>query len=171
MQRRNSLILAAALAAAGAGAASAEAALEGVHWQTGRADGARVVWQDAKSVSSHAPKLDARVRARLVIKNDGAKNDEGLLLRYAAIARVSSGAGTAAAWAVPFVVDEKHVPKVAAGKMIDVPIDLGPALDLYLKRLARSGWWLDRIKVQVMLEPREGAKALQLVEDVVEIKP
>jgi hypothetical protein len=173
MKRLKILVAAAALAAAAAGAASAEIALEGVHWQVGRVEGARVTaWQDVKVLLDGPPRLDNRLRARLVLKNRGMKEEDGLLLRYSLTARVApaEGAEMDGSWAIPFTVDEKRVPKVGADKMLEVPLDAGPALDLYLRRLARSGWWPDRIKIQVMLEPRAGIKTIEIVEDVLEVR-
>ncbi len=173
MRRRlENIVLAAALAAAGATPASAEIVLEGVHWQAGRVEGGRVVaWQDVKVVTDGPPKLHDRLRARLVVKNRGAKAEETLLLRYSMTARVapSTGAPTEGSWAIPFVVEERRVPKVGADKTIEVPLDTGVALDLYLRRLARAGWWPDRVKLQVMLEPHPGSTAIQTVEDTLEV--
>ena len=171
MPRVKNLLLAAALAAAGAGPARAELELESVHWQAGHVESGRVTsWRDVKTLAE-APKPADRMRARLVLKNDGPQNEEGLLLRYSLTARVLPGVGGAAAgsWAVPFIVDEKRVPKVGAEKTIDVPLDSGAALDLYLRRVARAGWRTDGLKIQVMLEPHLGSRTLQIVEDVLEV--
>jgi hypothetical protein len=73
-------------------------------------------------------------------------------------------------WAVPFFVDEKRVPKIAANKMIEVPLETGAALKVYLRRLSRSGWWPDRIKIQVMLEPHPGASVIQTTEDIFSVE-
>jgi hypothetical protein len=172
MFRLEALILAAALAAAGAGQAAAEIVLEGVHWQVGRVEQGRVAaWQDVKVLVDGPPKLDNRLRARAVLKNGGAKADEGILIRYSMTARVTSDTGVPAdgVWAIPFDVEERRVPKVAAGKMIEVPLETGAALDSYLRRLARAGWWPDRVKIQVMIEPHAGSTFLQTVEDVLEV--
>ena len=172
MLRLRVLALAAVLAAARAGGASAEIVLEGVHWQAGRAEAGRVAaWQDVKVLVDGPPKLDNRLRARVVLKNRGAKADEGILIRYSMTARVAPASGAAAegAWAIPFVVEERRVPRVAADKMIEVPLETGAALGLYARRLARAGWWLDRVKLQVMIEPHPGSAVLQTVEDSLEI--
>jgi hypothetical protein len=172
MTRLKTIVLAAALAAAGAASASAEILLEGVHWQVGRVEGGRVTaWSDLKVLVDGPPKLDNRLRARLVIKNSGTHAEEGLLIRYSMTARVapasSSGEGS---WAIPFVVEERRVPKIGPNQMIEVPLEAGAALDLYVRRVSRAGWWPDRVKLQVMLEPHAGSSTLQIVEDVVEIK-
>jgi hypothetical protein len=172
MKRWKTLAVAAALAAATAGAASAEIVLEGVYWQVGRAAAGRVAsWQNATVLQDGPPKLDNRLRARLVLKNAGPV-EEGLLVRYSFSARVAPARGAAGegSWAVPFHVDERRVPKIGADKTLEVPLDASPALDLYLNRLGRAGWWADRIKIQVMLEPRTGSKAISVVEAVLEVK-
>lgn len=167
------ILLAAAVAAAGT-AASAEVVLEGVHWQVARVEQGRVAaWQDVKVLQDGPPKLDNRLRARLVLKNRGDKPEEGLLIRYAMTARLdgpADGPGAAGVWAIPFDVEERRVPKVAAGKMIEVPLDVNAALDLYLRRLARTGWWPDRVRLQAMVDPHQGGANLQTVEDVIEVQ-
>jgi hypothetical protein len=171
MQRLKVLLLAAALTAAGAVSASAELELESVHWQVGRVEGGRATsWRDVKTLAD-APKPADRMRARLVLKNYGPRSEEGLLLRYSLTARVIPGDGGPAegSWAVPFGVDAKRVPKVGAEKTIEVSLDAGAQIDLYLRRLARAGWRPDRIKIQVMLEPHHESKTLQIVEAVLEV--
>lgn len=167
--RVRAVVLAAALAAA-AGRASAELAFDGVRWQAGRVEHGRVAaWQDVKVVSEAPPKLTDRLRAHLFLKNRGAHAVEGVLIRFSMTARVSpGGAAAAGTWAIPFAVDEKRVPFVAPGKTVEVVLDSSPALDLYLRRLARAGWWPDRLRMQVMLEPHAGSASLQTAEDVVE---
>ncbi|MFI5345463.1 MAG: hypothetical protein ACHQ51_03725 [Elusimicrobiota bacterium] len=172
MNGLKSLLLAAAFAAAGAGAASAEIVLEGVHWQVGRVEGGRVAgWSDIKILVDGPPKLDNRLRARLVIKNSGTQAEEGLLIRYSMTARVApTTASSEGSWAIPFVVEERRVPKIGPNQVIEVPLETGAALDLYVRRVARAGWWPDRVKLQVMLEPHAGSPALQIVEDMMEVK-
>ena len=149
--------------------ASAEVVLQSVHWQIGRLEAGRVAsWQDVRTLPD-AFKPGDRLRARLSLRNDGEKTEEGLLLRFSVVARVRPEGGAEGAWAVPFDVDEKRVPKVAAGKVLDVPLDAAPAVELYVRRAARAGWIPDRLKISVMLEPHRGCKTLQLVEDTLEV--
>ena len=172
MKRLSSVVLAAALAAAGAAKASAEIVLEGVHWQVARMERGRVAgWQDVRVLRDGPPKLDNRLRARLVLSNRSAQPDETLLLRYSMTARVAPAAAAAGegSWAIPFAVDERRVAKVGPGKMIEVPLEVGPALELYLRRLARAGWWPDRVKLQVMLEPRPGCTTIPTAEETLEV--
>ena len=55
------------------------------------------------------------------------------------------------------------------GKKIEVMIDASAAIDLFLRRMSRDGWRPDRLKIQVMLEPRRETKNLQVLEDVLEV--
>lgn len=153
--------------------AEAGIVLEGVHWQAGPAETVRAgAWRDVKVLRNNPPRLESGLRARLVLSNDGPTPEEGLLIRYSMTARVSpiAGAPAAGAWAIPFVVDEKRVPVVAPDSMIDVVLETGTALRLYVRRLARAGWWPDQVKLQVMLEPRPGEDGLQAVEGGLDIQ-
>lgn len=172
MTVRRILSLASVLALAAGASASAEVVLEGVHWQIGRVEGGRVVsWQDSKVLKDAPPKLDNRVRARLVIRNQGDKPEETLLIRYSMTARVSpDGAPADGSWSIPFIVDERRVAKIAPNQTIELPLNTGAALDLYVRRLARAGWWLDRLKLQVMMEPHPGSLVLRTVEDIIEVR-
>ncbi|MDE2237285.1 MAG: hypothetical protein KGK30_05300, partial [Elusimicrobia bacterium] len=83
----------------------------------------------------------------------------------------SSGAApTDGSWAIPFFVDERRVPRIGASRVLEVPLQAGSALQIYLSRLARSGWWPDRVRIQVMLDPRPGSASIQTVEDILEVQ-
>jgi hypothetical protein len=168
------LVLAAALCAAAAGRASAEPVLDGVSWQAARVERGRVAaWQDVKVVSNPPPKLVNRLRVRVLLKNRGPKPVEGILLRFGMTARLTPTAGTGAssegAWAIPFAIGEKRVPFVGPNKTVEVSLDPGDDLVIYLRRVARAGWWPDRLKMQVMLDLHPGATSIQTSEDVVEL--
>lgn len=170
MKRRVISVLAfAVLAAADAGA---ELSIEGLTWQRARVERGRVVaWEDAASLTDAPPKLEARLRARLTLKNRGPKAAEGVLIRYSMTGRIKAVGGEApdGTWGVPFAVDERRVPKVGANKIQDVFLTLSPGLELYLGKLARAGWWPDRVKLQAMVEPHKGATATRTVESVLEV--
>jgi len=166
------LVLAAAVAAAGAGRASAELSLDGVQWQAARVERGRVAaWQDVKVVANAPPKILNRLRVHLLLKNRGAKPVEGVLLRFAMTARLSpmEGAPTEGSWAIPFAIGEKRVPYVGANKTVEVTLDPGDDLVIYLRRMVRAGWWPDRLKMQVMLDLHPGSASIQTGEDVLEI--
>ncbi|MBI4061948.1 MAG: hypothetical protein HY403_11000 [Elusimicrobia bacterium] len=169
MKRVLAVLAFAALAAARAGA---ELSLESVSWQRGRVEKSRVVaWEDAGRLFDGPPKIDARLRARLTLKNRGPEAAEGILLRYSMTGRVAPIAGDKpeGVWSIPFMVEEKRVPKVGSNMTKDVYLATSPALDLYLAKLARSGWWLDRVKLQVLIEPHRGAAAVQTLDSVLEV--
>lgn len=156
--------LAAALAAAGASAASAEAVLEGVHWQTGSAERGRPpAWRDVRSLKDGPPRLEGRLRARLVLRNTGAKDEDGLLVRFAVSNRLEGS------WTVPLMIGEKRVAKVGPERVVEVGLDPGPSLELHLRRLARAEKWPDALRIQAMLEPRAGVSGARVVEDVLEV--
>lgn len=169
MKRLISVLAFAAFAAAGA---RAELSIESVGWQRARMErGRAVAWEDLSGVVDGPPKLDVRLRARLTLKNRGPKAAEGILLRYSMTGRVAPIAVEKAegSWGVPFTVDEKRVPKVGPNKTQDVYLTTSPALELYLAKLARAGWWPDRVKLQVMIEPHPGATSVQSLESVLEV--
>ncbi len=169
LKRVLSVLAFAAFAAAGA---RAELFLESVSWQRGRVEKGRVAsWDDATRLVDAPPKLETRLRARLTLKNRGPKAAEGVLLRYSMIGRLLPLAGEApeGAWGVPFLVDEKRVPKVGPNKTLDVFLTTSPALELYLAKLSRAGWWADRVKLQVMIEPHPGALEVRSLDSVLEV--
>lgn len=148
--------LAAALAAAGAGPAAAELVLEAVGWQSGRPERPPrpTKFEDAASVALPA-KGAPRLRAKAVLKNRGPKSVEGILLRYVVTARLlplkaEDGEGS---WAVPLMVDERRVPKIGPNKILEVPLITAPLLEQYLRRVARQGFRVDRLRLQAMIEP------------------
>ncbi len=166
------LIAVLAFAAFTAAGARAELFLDSVSWQRARVEKPRVaVWEDVGQLLDGPPKLDTRLRARLTLKNRGPKAAEGILLRYSMIARLVPIAGAApeGSWGVPFMVDERRVPKVGPNKTLDVYLTTSPALELYLAKLARAGWWPDRVKLQVMIEPHQGDAAVQSLESILEV--
>lgn len=167
--KRAALVL--ALAAFGAAGARAELSLESVSWQRARVEKTRVVaWEDVGQVIDGPPKLDVRLRARLTLKNRGPQPAEGILLRYSMTGRIKiDGEAVDGAWAIPFMVDEKRVPKVGPNKTQDVYLTTSPALELYLAKLARAGWWADRLKLQVMIEPHAGAVEVKSLDSVLEV--
>jgi hypothetical protein len=169
LRRLVSVLAFAAFAAAGA---RAELLLDNISWQRGRVDKARVAaWEDVDRLVDGPPKLESRLRARLTLKNRGPVAAEGILLRYSMTGRVAPVAGGKpdGVWGIPFMVDEKRVPKVGPNKTLDVFLTTSPALELYLAKLGRAGWWADRVKLQVMVEPHQGAVEVRSLESVLEV--
>lgn len=163
----------AAILVAAAAPLHAEVSLESAGWQAAKVERSRVArFSDAASVTIFDERLESRLRGKAVLKNRGPKAAEGLLLRYAVTARLVKAAPTreaAGVWAVPFTIDERRVAKIAPNNVLEVPLSLLPGLELYVKRLARHGFRPDRLRLQVMIEPRDGAELPQMAESLLEV--
>ena len=155
----------AALLAAGAGTARAELSLEEAGWQSGRVEkpARPAVWTGAVKAKLD-PKKAPLLRGKVLLKNRGPVAAEGVLVRYTAAARL---AGT---WAIPFLIDERRVPKVGPNSLLEVPLVLSPKLDRYLSKLKRMGFKPDAFKLQAMIEPHAEA-GVRVVESSLEIEP
>lgn len=164
----------AAFAAAGAAPAFAELVLEGAGWQAGKPQRPPrpVLWADAPSAA--LPKRGpARLRAKAVLKNRGPKSVEGILLRYVVSARLITARADVpaeSAWALPFSVAERRVPKIGPNQVLEVPLTVTPALDDYLKRIKRQGMRANGLKVQVQIETHADG-AVMIEEAVLDVEP
>lgn len=137
--------------------ASAEPALGGVRWELlpAKRGGAA---ESITALQGAAPKLAARLRARLTLKNRGPKRVESLLLRYSLSAKVAPKDGAReAVWTVPFAIEEKRVALLKPNQVTEVALGPSAMLGLYFKKLQREGYKPVELKLQVMLEPRLGA--------------
>jgi hypothetical protein len=110
-----------------------------------------------KEVRLVGPKSDGKLRAKLTLANRGPNPVEAVLLRYSVTANLVSLTGELPpVWAVPFLVDERRIPKVGPNETKEVPLDLSVLLGLYLKRTYRSGFVPKELKIQIMVEPHRG---------------
>jgi len=106
--------------------------------------------------------IKLRPRAVLTLRNEGTRNETAVLLRYSFSARlkeiVAPGVvAKAGVWTVPFILEERRIPKIAAGALLKVPLQINRvALGAYLQRMYRSGFWPDVFRVRVLVEPRSG---------------
>lgn len=140
-------------------AASAELVLRGIVWQAPTPPGAKARGFSPieRWVQPAAAKLARRPRAVITVANRGPKAAEGAVLRYAVAARMAKVGeeGKEGTWTVPFYLASVRVPRVGANQTKEVPLkDL--VLDVFLKKSFRSGYWPDALKIQVMVEPRNG---------------
>lgn len=165
-------VLAAAVLAAGAGAARAEIELESSSWQSGRVEKPARPPKYADAAKLEAFARPPRLRGKAVLKNRGPKAAEGVLLRYTVAARLvpDRNAPAEAAWALPFLVDERRVPKVGPNQIQEVPLSVSPALENYLKRLTRQKFRANALKLSVMLEPGTGG-GVKIAESLLEVGP
>lgn len=91
---------------------------------------------------------------------------EGVLLRYSVAAKLEPKDGKAeSAWAVPYLLEERRVPKIKANAYVEIPLDAAVWTEAYFKKLSREGYRAVELKMQVMIEPRpghvEGIKVLE----------
>lgn len=144
---------------------------------------ADVKWQLAIQVKKHkrdyhdirrwlfppTDKAKIRVRATLYLINRSPKSESALLLKYAFGARLRRiGGDDPGIWTVPFHLDERRIPIIKGGerRKINLPINR-VALNAYLKRMYRAGYWPDSFKVHVMVEPRIGEGFADRIQEVV----
>lgn len=152
--------------------AGAVVELQALGWQSaargGPAKGRSV---DSLTLPVNA-KLDGRLAGRVRLLNRGPQAEEGILLRYTLEARVHPAEGGPSEWSLPFVLDTRRVPRIGPNKIVETRVDVTTMLALYLAKLKREGWWLDRLKLDVLLEPREDEpKRLQILSCELPVSP
>lgn len=152
-----------------ASSAHAEIKLRGVSWQFAKPGPGRR-FNDIQQLVLVGPKLKGKVRARLRIYNPDGKVEEGILVRYSLVAKLSQPGGTWRGWALPFFLDQRQIPRLKAGGVREIPLDPTVGIKLYLKKVARWGFQVDEIKIRVMLEPRRDEKnPIQILENTLRV--
>lgn len=129
-------------------------------------------YEDIAALRLEGGRLAGRVRARLSLLNRGPRSVEGILLRYGVAAKIAPG-GTDApgVWGVPFMIEERRVPKVGPNQIQEVSLETG-MLPIYLGRLSRAGYRPRELRLQVMIEPRRGETSpVRLLESVLPLAP
>ncbi|MBI5884007.1 MAG: hypothetical protein HZB91_12995 [Elusimicrobia bacterium] len=155
--------------------AQAEIRLEGVRWLASQGLTPARRFEEITVAPLYRGFLKGRVRARVKVRNASPGSAEGILLRYAMSARLlpmgaPASAAERAAWAVPFLVEEKRIPRIGAQQTIEANLELTTLLKLYAARLKRAGYRALELKLQVMVEPHLGEKGdIQLVESVIRV--
>ena len=141
----------------------AEAFIESMHWQLAKpANGQPLQYEDIEVFTAAPPRIEGKLRVRVTLKNRGPREADGILLMYCLTARLAPlNVQEQGVWAVPFVIEEKRVPKIGPNQKLDVFLDPSRSVDAplnhYLQRTQRAGFWPDQLKLQVMLQPRQGA--------------
>lgn len=100
----------------------------------------------------------AVLRAVLTVDNEGPRVESGVVIRFSISARVKRiGADGEGAWSVPFLLEERHVPRVARGRGVAVNLPVNRvALVGHLKKLRSAGLWPDALRIDALIEPRRG---------------
>ncbi len=153
-------------------AVRAQVRLEGVRWQLGAGRPPQRRFTDIGELKAAGSHLSGRLRARLTVANRGPKEVEGILLRYCLSARLSSAAGQEGVWSVPFLIEQKRVPRLGPHQSLETSLDSTELVRIYLKRVARSGFSPTEIKLQVMVEPHRGQTSpIQTFESTLPLRP
>ena len=156
-------------------AARAQAApdISKIEWQisSGRSNSGKAIYKPiAKWIQRPNGKSPGHMRIVATLTNKGPVVLSGNILRCAVSAHLVPADKSASLnnsftepgpleapglWALPFWLEERRVPKINPGQTLSATI---PHIDLrnYLKKLSRTGFWPDSLKVQLMLEPRIG---------------
>lgn len=146
----------AALSAWLPGPAAAEIRLHKIRWQL-RPPGAAQKYSDIESIKLSGTQSAGRLRARLTLDNRGPAPVEGVLLKYSLSARLVPQEGKhEGVWAVPFLLDEKRVPKIGPNQILEVSLVPAELVTLYLRKIHRAGFFPQDIRIQVMVEPHRG---------------
>lgn len=102
--------------------------------------------------------ISDKIRILVTLKNNSPKSSvEGIVLKYAISMHITKP-GTESnlgIWSVPFRVEESRISKIKPLKTHQVRI-IQTNLNEHLKKLKNTGFWVDMLKIQVMLEPRAG---------------
>lgn len=143
-----------------AGLSHAGPELSGVRWQfsQGLKPAMKPKFSDVQEIKIPVDgKMPCRLRAMAVLENKSAKNSDGIVVRVAVTARLVkvSAPEQPGVWDLPFWIDERRVAELKAGAKKEAAI---PNIDLqkYLKRLQKTGFWIDALKIQLAVEPRAG---------------
>jgi len=143
-----------------ASASFAEIQLSGVRWQfsPGLKPAMKPKFSDAQEIKIPADgKIAGRIRAMATLENKSGKSTDGIVVRVSISARLVKISEPAApgVWDLPFWIDERRVAELKSGEKKEAAI---PNIDLqkYLKRLQKTGFWVDALKIQLAVEPRAG---------------
>lgn len=143
--------------------AYAEIRLQKIQWQIAKRPGlaknktAQEPPGNIDTLKITGPRLDGKLRARLTLSNRGPKAAEGILLKYFLAGRLIPLAGQEpAVWAVPFLLDERRVPKVGPNQVQEITLEFSAFFDAYLKKIYSLGFVPEQLKLQIMVEPRRG---------------
>jgi len=148
----------------------AQVRINKIDWQVSRVEGkAKLPFEPILELKLEPyQKYLNKFRALVNIQNSSAKPIEGLVLRCALSLHIVKIADAADAgfWAVPFHVEELRVSRIRAGGVYDAKI-IHFVLNEQLKKLKNTGFWVDALKLQVMLDPRLADEPVSIMKEAV----
>ena len=113
-----------------------------------------------------------KLRAVVSVQNLSGKPAEGLVARCAlSLHLIKQGdPATAGFWAVPFRTEELRISLIQPGGVYQAKL-IHFVLNEQLKKLKNTGFWVDALKLQVMLDPRQGDEPARIMKEaVIDIK-
>lgn len=166
-------ILAFALLFAQAAPLAAQVEIIKIDWELSRLQGKnRTPYAPVKGLNASPDvKFTDYLRALVTLRNPASKAAEGLVLRYALSMRLlrKGNPPEKAFWGIPFYVEEVRVSKINPSSERQARV-IRFELQNQLNKLRNSGFEPSALKLEVMLNPRQGDEpAAILREAVIEI--
>jgi hypothetical protein len=147
---------------------NAQVQLTKIDWQMSRIEGKEKMPFATIQELKLAPyqKYPHQLRAVVTAQNASAKPAEGLVLRCALSLHIIKVADAADAgfWAVPFKVEEVRISRIPPGGIYEAKL-IHSALNEQLKKLRNTGFWADALKLQTMLDPKNGDEPVKIMKD------
>jgi hypothetical protein len=111
-------------------------------------------------------KYPHKFRAVVTVQNASAKPVEGLVLMCALSLHMVKVADAADSgfWAVPFRTEELRISRIKAGGVYEAKL-IHFVLNEQLKKLKNTGFWVDALKLQVMLDPKSGDDPAKIMKE------
>jgi hypothetical protein len=148
----------------------AQSQLDGINWQVSRVAGKTKLPFETIRELNLAPygKYPYKLRAVVAARNLSARPSDGLVLRCALslhIVKLSDPAD-AGFWAVPFRVEELRISQINPGAVYEARL-IHFALNEQLKKFNNTGFWVDALRLNVMLDPRQGDEPAKIMSESV----
>ena len=170
MNRLTSLLLLPVLALAFCPELRAQVQINKIDWQSSRVEGKTVLPFEAIGELKLAPyqKYPNKFRAVVTAQNSSAKPVDGLVLRCALSLHLTriSDAADGGFWAVPFHTEEVRISQIKPAGIYEAKL-VHIGLNEQLNKLRNTGFWIDAIKLQVMLDPRPGDEPSRIMKEAV----
>jgi hypothetical protein len=148
----------------------AQVRINTIDWQVSRTDGKVSLPFETIAELKLEPyqNYSNKFRAVVTAQNPSAKPAEGLVIRCALslhLVKLSTAADPGF-WAVPFRVEELRISRIQPGGVYEAKL-IHFTLNEQLNKLKNTGFWVDALKLQVMLDPRPGDDPARIMKEAV----
>jgi len=148
----------------------AQVRINTIDWQISRTEGKVSLPFETITELKLEPyrKYSNKFRAVVTAQNSSAKPAEGLVVRCALslhLVNISTAADPGF-WAVPFRVEELRISRIKPGGTYEARL-IHFTLNEQLNKLKNTGFWVDALKLQVMLDPRPGDEPARIMKETV----